>query len=228
MPDPSGLDEWAAAERPRERLYHKGAAALSDAELLAIQLGTGTAGTGALQVAQALLGAYGALQELAGRDVAEIAAVRGVGRAKAVRLASAFEITRRLRSRNRHARPVLSSPEEVYTRYAPLMEDLRREVFRLALLDAKNGLLRDVIVSEGTLSASLVHPREVFKPAILEPAASIILLHNHPSGDPTPSREDVRLTRQLVECSRLLDLPVHDHVIIGRERFVSMAQRGDL
>src|SRR5262245_40698653 len=228
MPVPSGPHGCAADDRPRERLYHKGAAALSDAELLAIQLGTGAAGKSALEVAQGLLGEWGALQELAGRDVAEIAAVRGVGRAKAVRLAAAFEITRRLRSRNGHRRPVLASPAEVYARYAPFMEDLRREVFRLALLDAKTALLRDVIVSEGTLSGSPVHPREVYKPAILEPAASIILLHNHPSGDPSPSREDVRLTRQLVECSRLLDLPIHDHVIIGRERFVSMAQRGDL
>ena len=181
----------------------------------------------ALDVARGLLTQFGTLQELAGREVAEVAGVRGVGRAKAVRLAAAFEITRRLRSRNGHARPVLSSPEQVFARYAPLMEDLKKEIFRLALLDAQNGLLRDVVVSEGTLSASLVHPREVFKPAILESAASIILLHNHPSGDPTPSREDLRLTRQLVECSKLLDLRIHDHVIIGRERFISLAQRGE-
>jgi DNA repair protein RadC len=106
------------------------------------------------------------------------------------------------------------------------MEDLQKEVFRVALLDAQNGLLRDRIVSEGTLSASLVHPREVFKPAIVESAAAVILLHNHPSGDPTPSREDVRLTRQLVECARLLDLRLHDHVVIGRGRYVSLAERG--
>ena len=106
------------------------------------------------------------------------------------------------------------------------MEDLKREVFRVALLDAQNGLLRDRIVSQGTLSASLVHPREVFKPAILESAASVILLHNHPSGDPTPSREDIRLTRQLVECARLLDLRLNDHIVIGRGRYVSLAERG--
>lgn len=222
------IREWPAEERPRERLYHKGAAALSDAELVAIQLGTGTRGASALDVARGLLALHGSLQELAGREVAEVAAVHGVGRAKAVRLAAAFEITRRLRSRNGHARPVLSSPEQVFARYAPLMEDLKKEVFRVALLDSQNGLLKDVVVSEGTLSASLVHPREVFKPAIVESAASIILLHNHPSGDPTPSREDLRLTRQLVECSKLLDLRVHDHVIIGRERFISLAQRGNL
>src|SRR5437667_9282367 len=106
------------------------------------------------------------------------------------------------------------------------MEDLKREVFRIALLDAQNGLLKDRIVSAGTLSSSLVHPREVFKLAILESAASVILLHNHPSGDPTPSREDIRLTRQLAECAKLLDLPIHDHVVIGHGRFVSLAERG--
>jgi DNA repair protein RadC len=108
------------------------------------------------------------------------------------------------------------------------MEDLKKEVFRVVLLDAQNGLLKDVVVSEGTLSASLVHPREVFKPAILESAASLILVHNHPSGDPTPSKEDLRLTRQLVECARLLDLRIHDHLVVGRGRFVSLAQRGVL
>src|SRR5262249_34157407 len=161
--------------RPRERLYHKGAGALSDAELLAIQLGTGVPGLSVLEVARRLLAQFGSLQELAGREVAEGAAVRGVGRAKAGRLGSAVEIA---------SRPVLGSPEQVFGRYGPLMEDLKREVFRVALLDAQNGLLKDVVISEGTLSASLVHPREVFKPAILESAASIILLHNHPSGDP--------------------------------------------
>src|SRR5205814_9036121 len=123
-------------------------------------------------------------------------------------------------------RVVLSGPAEVYAAFGPLMADLRREVFRVALLDAQNGLLRDRVISEGTLSASLVHPREVFKPAILESAASVILLHNHPSGDPTPSREDVRLTRQLADCARLLDLRIHDHVIIGRGRYVSLAEQG--
>lgn len=215
------IAEWPAEERPRERLYHKGAAALSDAELLAIQLGTGIRGMSALDVAREILTQFGTLQELAGREVAEVAGVRGVGRAKAVRLAAAFEITRRLRSRNGHARPVLSSPEQVFARYAPLMEDLKKEVFRLALLDAQNGLLKDVVVSEGTLSASLVHPREVFKPAILESAASIILLHNHPSGDPTPSKADVEMTKQVVQALTTVGVTVHDHVVVGKQKHVS-------
>ena len=215
-----------SAERPRERLYWNGPEALADAELLALQLGSGTPGRSAADVAREMLATYGSLAEVAAREAVELARVTGVGPAKAARLAAAFEIGRRLRARTPGVRVVLSAPADVYAAFGPLMEDLPREVFRVALLDAQNGLLRDQVISEGTLSASLVHPREVFKPAILESAASVILLHNHPSGDPTPSREDIRLTRQLVECARLLELRVHDHVVIGRGRYVSLAERG--
>lgn len=220
------LEQWPAGERPRERLYWNGPDALADAELLALQLGTGTRGKSAIDVAREILATYGSLTDLAGREAAELARVHGVGRAKAARLVAAFELSRRLRGRAPATRVVLSGPAEVYAAFGPLMEDLPREVFRIALLDAQNGLLRDRVISEGTLSASLVHPREVFKPAILESAASVILLHNHPSGDPTPSREDIRLTRQLVECARLLDLRIHDHVIVGRGRYVSLVEQG--
>jgi len=221
-----GLDDLPARERPRERLYDSGPAALADTELLALQLGSGRRGRTAIDVARDVLTRYGSLTEVASREAAELASVKGVGRAKAARLAAAFELTRRLRARPRGERVRLGTPDEVYAAFAPLMEDLKHEVFRVVLLDAQNRLLRDRIISEGTLSASLVHPREVFKPAILESAASVILLHNHPSGDPTPSREDIRLTRQLVECARLLDLSIHDHVVIGHGHFVSLAERG--
>jgi DNA repair protein RadC len=220
------IEQWPASERPRERLYHNGADALADAELLALQLGSGRRGHNAVEVAREMLAAYGSLAGMAARELAELARVPGVGRAKAARLVAAFELTRRLRARTPGARTPLGSPAEVHAAFGPLMEDLPREVFRVALLDAQNGLLRDVIVSEGTLSASLVHPREVFRPAILEPAVSLILLHNHPSGDPTPSREDLKLTRQLVECARLLDLRINDHLVIGRGRYVSFTERG--
>jgi len=220
------IEHWPEAERPRERLYWNGPEALADAELLAIQLGSGTRGKSAIDVAREMLAAYGSLAEVAGREVVELAKLSGIGPAKAARLVAAFELTRRLRARTPGARIVLSGPAEAYAAFGPLMEDLKREVFRIALLDAQNGLLRDRVISQGTLSASLVHPREVFKPAILESAASVILLHNHPSGDPTPSREDIRLTRQLVECAHLLDLRIHDHLVIGHGRFVSLAERG--
>jgi DNA repair protein RadC len=220
------IERWPASERPRERLYYNGADALADAELLALQLGSGRPGHTSVEVAREMLAVYGSLAGVAAREVTELARLPGVGRAKAARLASAFELTRRLRARTLGARTRLGSPAEVHAAFGPLMEDLPREVFRVALLDAQNGLLRDLVVSEGTLCSSLVHPREVFRPALLEPAASLILLHNHPSGDPAPSREDVRLTRQLVECARMLDLRIHDHVVIGRGRYVSLAERG--
>lgn len=228
MSPASRISDWPAGERPRERLYLKGPDCLADAELLALQLGTGIRGKTAVDVAREMLAQYGSLSGLAGRGVAELMRIRGVGRAKAVRLAATFELTRRLRSRGSDGRIALGSPERVFAHFGPLMEDLQKEVFRVVLLDAQNGFLKDVLVSEGTLSASLVHPREVFKPAILESAASLILLHNHPSGDPTPSKEDLRLTRQLAECARLLDLRIHDHLIVGKGRFVSLAQRGVL
>ena len=151
------IREWPAEDRPRERLYHKGAEALADAELLAIQLGTGVPGLSSMDVAREILAQHGSLSAVAALGVAELAHVRGIGRVRAIRLAAAFEITRRLRSRNGTSRVVLSSPEQVFARYGPLMEDLKKEVFRVALLDSQNGLLRDVVISEGTLSASLVH-----------------------------------------------------------------------
>jgi DNA repair protein RadC len=220
------IREWPAEDRPRERFLTKGADALSDAECLAILLGAGTPGQTALDQAQALLAAFGSLGEIAGRDVQELAWTGGLGIAKAVRVGAAVELARRLRARPNGGRIRLSNPEEVAGYYAPALEGKKKEIFRVALLDSQNGLLRDVQISEGSLSASIVHPREVFRAAILEAAAHVILVHNHPSGDPTPSKEDVHLTRQLVEGGRLLGIRVHDHVIVGQGRHVSLAQRG--
>jgi DNA repair protein RadC len=222
------IREWPAEDRPRERFLTKGAEALSDAECLAILLGSGVPGQTALDQAQALLAAFGALGELAERDVHELAWVGGLGIAKAVRLGAAVELSRRLRARPGNGRVRLSSPGEVAAYFGPTLEGKKKEVFRVALLDSQNGLLRDVQVSEGSLSASIVHPREVFRTAILEACAHLILVHNHPSGDPTPSKEDLHLTRQLVEAGRLLGLRVHDHVIIGRGRHASLAERGQV
>ncbi|MBI1894444.1 MAG: DNA repair protein RadC [Candidatus Rokubacteria bacterium] len=221
------IPDWPARERPRERFYAEGGEALADGELLALLLGTGAEGRTAVDLARELIAEYGSLSGLAARSVKEVTRVKGVGLAKAVRLGAAFELSRRLQTPP-DEKLLLGSPERVAAYYAPKMEHLKKEVFRVALLDSQNGLIRDVRISEGTLSASLVHPREVFKEAITESAASLILVHNHPSGDPSPSREDLQLTRQLVECGKLLQLRVHDHVIIGRGRHVSLAERGAL
>src|SRR5262245_19662515 len=210
------IERWPEAERPRERLYWNGPEALADAELLAIQLGSGTRGKSAIEVAREVLAAYGSLAGVAALEAVELARHAGLGPAKAARLVATFELTRRLRARTPGARVVLSSPADVYAAFAPLLENLTREVFRVALLHARPGLLRSRASSEATLPRSPVHRPEVFKPALLESAASVVLLHNPPSGDPPPSREDIRLTRQLVECARLLDLRIHDHLVIGR------------
>lgn len=220
------IREWPTEDRPRERFLTKGPEALSDAECLAILLGSGVPGQTAVDQAQALLATFGSLGEIATREVQELAWAGSLGIAKAVRLGAAVELSRRLRARPNGGRPRLSSPEEVAGYFGPALEAKKKEVFHVALLDSQNGLRRDVRVSEGSLSASIVHPREVFRAAILEAAAHLILVHNHPSGDPTPSKEDIHLTRQLVEGARLLGLAIHDHVIIGHGRHVSLAQRG--
>jgi DNA repair protein RadC len=221
------ISETAVEDRPRERLFALGAAALTTAELLAILIGAGTAHGDALALAaRVLTESGGTLRQLARRPAAGLAGAVGIGAAKAARIAAALELARRL-AREDPAKPeAVRSPQEVYVLCAPRLRDLVVEEFRLLALDVQYRLLRDVLISRGTLTGSLVHPREVFRAAIAEAAAGVILVHNHPSGDPTPSADDRAITRQLVEAGRLLDLPVYDHVIIGNERYFSFAESG--
>ena len=150
----------------------------------------------------------------------------GIGTARAVAVHAALELGRRLAAESREDGAPLRSPRDVYAAYAPRLEDLPVEEFHVAVLDAQHRLERDVLVTRGILNSSLVHPREVFREAIAERAAAIILVHNHPSGDPTPSADDRAVTEQLVAAGRLLDIPVHDHVIVGRGRYMSFAEAG--
>lgn len=224
---PLRLGETGADDRPRERLLRLGPAALTVVELLAIVIGTGTSGADARTVADQLLGAAGGrLCRLARRPVASLAGVTGVGRAKAARIGAALELARRLLAEDREPEVPVRSPADVYRWCRPALCDLVVEEFRLLTLDAQNRITRDLLVTRGTLTSSLVHPREVFRPAIAEAAAGVIVVHNHPSGDPTPSAEDRAVTRQLVEAGRLLDLPVYDHVIVGGDRYFSFAEAG--
>ena len=150
----------------------------------------------------------------------------GVGKAKAAQLIAAFEIGRRVESAQEERRIQVRSPEDVAAVYGPLMRDLRREIFKVVLLNTANVIVSDYTISEGGLAASIVEPRAVFQRAILEDAAAIICLHNHPSGNPEPSREDIRVTRQLVEGGKILGIPVHDHLIIAGRSYTSLAERG--
>ncbi len=166
------------------------------------------------------------LARLARRTAAELAAAPGVGPAKAARIAAGLELGRRLLEEGRPERTRIRSPADVYRWFAPRLADLAAEEFHVLALDSQSGVLRDLLVTRGILNSSLVHPREVFRGAIAEAAAGIIVVHNHPSGDPTPSADDRAVTRQLVEAGRVLDLPVYDHVVVGANRYLSFAEAG--
>lgn len=227
LPPHTSLRELPRTERPRERLKDLGAHALSAAELLAIVIGSGTSKRGALALAQdALARSDGSLRRLASRPVAALTAVHGLGTARAVAIHAALELGRRLAAESRDEGAPLRTPRDVWAAYAPRLEDLPVEEFHVAVLDAQHRLERDITITRGILNSSLVHPREVFREAIAERAAAIILVHNHPSGDPTPSADDRAITAQLVAAGRLLDIPVADHVVIGRGRYLSFAEGG--
>ncbi len=221
------IRELPRSERPRERLIDLGAQALSSAELLAILMGSGGVGRTAVQLGHAVLAdAGGALRRIARQPVAALTAIPGVGMARAVTIHASLELGRRMALEARQDGAPVRSPRDVVEYFAPRMEDLPVEEFHVAVLDAQHRLERDITVTRGLLSSSLVHPREVFREAIAERAAAVILVHNHPSGDPVPSADDRAITEQLVAAGRLLDIPVHDHVIIGRGRYTSFAEAG--
>jgi len=215
------------SDRPRERLWRLGAPALTAQELLAILLGTGNSQQDALGAAGSLLSnADGALRRLAARPAGELLRTAGVGPAKAARLLAAFELGERMAREGRPALPRIAEPGDVVRLVGARLRDLAVEEFHLLALDTRSRVLRDVLITRGLLDSSLVHPREVFRAAIAEAAAGIILVHNHPSGDPTPSAEDRAVTRQMVAAGQLLDLPVYDHVVVAGDRFVSFATAG--
>lgn len=221
-----GITHWPETERPRERLMAKGPDALSDAQLLAILLRTGRRDSSAVQVAIELLGRIGSVGGLAMCGIEELCVIQGIGPAKAAQLKAAVELGRRSLAAPLSTGTRISSSADLFKHFHPTLRDRKQELFKVVLLDAKNTVLKEATVSEGTLTLSLVHPREVFASAVRESAAAVIFLHNHPSGDPTPSLEDRHLTDRLAEAGRLLGIPVLDHVIIGDGRYVSFADQG--
>jgi len=213
-------------ERPRERLVHAGEGALSMAELLAIILGTGVGGESALALATRLISRYGGLPGLARASFTELRAEKGLGLAKTSQLKAALELGRRMLMIAPEDRFVVRSPSDVAQLLMAEMSHLEQEHFRVLYLDTRNRLLGSETVYVGSLNASHIRVSEVFREAVKRNCASIIVVHNHPSGDPTPSPEDVEVTRQLVAAGNLLDIEVLDHLIIGQQRFVSLRERG--
>ena len=206
----------------------RGASALSDSELLAILINNGTQHLSAVDVAKNLLSEHRSLRNIGALTVADLKQKRnkGIGKAKAVMIAAAFELARRISAKSTENDAPIRSPEDVALRFAPQLRDLTQEVFMVLCLSSANRIIRERTVTKGLLNSSLTHPREVFRDAILENAASVILMHNHPSGNLEPSREDITITKQIVEAGKIIGISVHDHIIIAGDGFTSMMERG--
>ena len=223
------INRWPQDERPREKLIKKGPEYLSDCELIAIILRTGVGNSkekfSALDLAKKMLTEYGSLKNLLDLSLSEFLKINGIGRAKAAQVMAALELGRRAVSEKNGNNVSFRCSEEVANYYIPLLKDLKKEQFRVLLLDIKNKVIKEVLISQGSLTSSIVHPREVIKPVIKESAASVIFIHNHPSGDPEPSTDDIEITNRLCKSCSILGISVLDHIIVAEGGYFSFKQK---
>jgi DNA repair protein RadC len=220
------IKEMPSDERPQEKLKLRGAASLSNGELLAILLRTGLPGETVVDVAQRLLATHGGLLGLSRVEYTDLCKERGVGEVKAAKLKAAVELARRLQVERPDERARVSSPEDIAALVSSEMAALDQEELRVVLLNTKNEVLRIVTVYRGSVNAAQIRVAEIFKEAIRQNAPSLVIIHNHPSGDPTPSGDDIAVTRELVQAGRLLDIEVLDHLVIGDGRHTSLRRKG--
>lgn len=220
------IKDWPEHERPRERLIKYGADKLQDAELLAIILRTGGVEDTAIDLARILLNKFGSFRGLDAKSVGELCEVNGVGPAKAAQIKAAMEIGKRMTSEQVKIKERIDSCEDVYKLVGTYMRDLNREEFKIILLTSRNNLISERTLFEGSLTESIVNAREIVKEALNNSAAGIVFVHNHPSGDPSPSTEDKNITQRLVNACKLVGIKPFDHVIIGKERYYSFAENG--
>jgi DNA repair protein RadC len=221
------IHDLPASERPRERLQKFGAEALSAQEVLAVILGRGIAGESVMVTAQRLLSQFGSLKGIAGASLEELAGVRGIGLAKAAQIKAAFELTSRIEGYQESGKKeTVKTPEDVVALVRSRLRSKKKEYFLALLLDTRNQLIRVAEISVGSLDSSIVHPREVFKEAVSASAASVLFAHNHPSGDPEASEDDINLTKRLVEAGEIMGIDVLDHVIIGDRGYLSLKREG--
>ncbi|MCY9139262.1 RadC family protein [Peribacillus frigoritolerans] len=222
------IRDYPKEERPRERFLQDGPQSLSNQELLALLLRTGSREESVLQLSCRLINSFKGLRLLKEASVEELTVIKGIGEAKAIQILASVELGRRINNLNDQDRYVIRSPEDGANYCMEEMRFLSQEHFVCLYLNTKNQVLQKTTVFIGSLNASIVHPREVFKEAFKRSAASIICLHNHPSGDPSPSREDIEVTKRLVECGKIIGIEVLDHIIIGEHKYVSLKEKGYL
>ena len=226
MKDSFTVRDLPLSERPRERLLKLGSEALSAQEILAVILGRGTKGESVMMTSQKLLSRFGNLKGVANASVEELIQTKGIGPAKATQIKAALEFSRRLEAdASEKPRPVLKSPEDVAAEVKSQLKGKKKEHFLVLCLDTRNRLMDRKLVSMGSLDTSIVHPREVFKEAVSSCAASVIFAHNHPSGDPEPSKEDVELTKRLARAGEIMGIDVLDHIIVCDKGYVSLKAR---
>jgi DNA repair protein RadC len=221
-----GVKDLPLDDRPREKLMLRGPQNLTDAELLAILIRTGKKGKTVISVAQEIINTHKNLAILASKKISDLVKVGGIGKDKAATLLAAFELSRRILSQSKWLNErKITSPQDVAEIFIPLLRDELKEKFILVCLNSANKIIATETISVGNLNSSVVHPREVFKTAIDHSSASIILLHNHPSGNPEPSNEDISITKKMVESGKILDIPVFDHIIIAGNSFTSFVEK---
>jgi DNA repair protein RadC len=220
------IKDWPEGDRPREKLLSRGPETLSDAELLAILLRTGGRGASAVDQGRAIIERFGDFRRLAAAGVGELCAVKGVGRVKAAQILAALEIAKRYGEYEFKPGQALRGSGDVYAHFRERLASEKREHFYAVLLDNKHRKIKDISVSQGSLTASIVHPRDVFASVVREAAAAVVFVHNHPSGDPTPSKEDIEITRRLREVGELMGVRVLDHIVVGNGRYVSFVDDG--
>jgi DNA repair protein RadC len=223
---PKAIYNWPEDERPRERLIKFGADKLSDTELLAILLRVGSSGQSAVDMARELIKRFGSFRNIDTKNVTELKKIKGLGTAKIAQIKAAIEIGKRFLKEKGLSKIKIKTSKDIVDYFMPYMRDAKKEIFKAILLDGKNKIIKDVTISEGTLNKGIVHPREVIKEAITESASALILLHNHPSGEPEPSQEDIEITNRLISACELVGIRVLDHVILGDNRYYSFYNEG--
>lgn len=220
------VKELPLDDRPREKLLLRGAQSLSDAELVAILLRTGRKGKSVIEIARELISSEGNLAMLATKTVDSLQKISGIGKDKAATIAAAFELSRRILSQPKwFSNKKITSPQDVAEIFIPILRDDSKEKFIVVCLNSANKIIKHETISVGNLNSSVVHPREIFKVAIDNSSASIILIHNHPSGNPEPSNEDIRITKKIVETGKIMDIPVFDHLIVAGETYTSFIEK---